>query len=91
MAIWRARRFDRVGHAIGCGFSRGFHGNVATAAASCGALVTRAIAGENEYSDGNREGTVAEANNHTRREGSQSSDKILDRKVFVGVGAKAKQ
>ena len=81
-------RFRRVGHAIGCGFSTGFPGRVATEPASCGALVTRAIARANEYSDGDREGTVAEANNHTRREGSHSSDKIPDRKVFVCMGGK---
>ena len=90
LAICRARRFDRVGHAIGCGFSRGFPGKVATEPASCGALVTRAIAPEDEYSDGDREGTVAEANNRTRREGSHSSDKIPDRRVFVCMGCKSK-
>ena len=87
----RARRFDRVGHTIGCGFSAGFPGRVASEPASCGALVTGAVAPENEYSDGDREGTVAEANKLTRKEGSHRSDKIPDRKVFVGVGAKAKQ
>ena len=90
MAICRASRFGRVGHAIGCGFSTGCPGRVATEPASCGALVTRAIARENEYSVGDREGTVAEAKNLTRRVGSHSSEKIPHRVVFVCMSAKAK-
>ena len=54
-------------------------------------MVTRAIAPESEYSDGDREGAVAEANNQTREEGRGSSDKIPDRIVFACMGAKAKQ
>ena len=63
---------------------------MATEPSSCGALVPRAIARENSCSDGDREGTVAEANNLARREGSYSSEKIPDRKVFVRMGGKTK-
>ena len=83
-------RFVRVGHALGWGFSGGFPGRVAAEPASRDSLVAGASARENEYSDGDREGTVAEANNQTRREGSHSSDQIPERKVIVFVGSKAK-